>query len=120
MRRCTGYAMHASDDDGNRAALLSDLREYLPERWPSLNGYFNVEVAKYGATSNAVDPPARRAGQALAAPGGLRSGSLTAPDCLRKLKRARHSSSQGHYNSTPPQFVQPICPISHHLDAFRP
>ena len=38
-----------SDDDGNRAALLSDLREYLPERWPCLIGYFNVEVAKYEA-----------------------------------------------------------------------
>jgi hypothetical protein len=23
-----------NDDDGNRAARLSDLREYLPERWP--------------------------------------------------------------------------------------
>jgi hypothetical protein len=23
-----------NDDDGNRAALLSDSREYLPERWP--------------------------------------------------------------------------------------
>ena len=34
-----------SDDDGNRAALLSDLREYLPERWPCLIGYFNVQVA---------------------------------------------------------------------------
>ena len=42
-----------SDDDGNRAALLSDLREYLPERWPCLTGYFNVEVAKYEAASNA-------------------------------------------------------------------
>jgi hypothetical protein len=42
-----------SDDDGNRAALLSDLREYLPERWPCLIGYFNVDVAKYEATSNA-------------------------------------------------------------------
>ena len=31
-----------SDDDGNRAALLSDLREYLPERWPCLIGNFNV------------------------------------------------------------------------------
>jgi hypothetical protein len=77
-----------SDDDGNRAALLSDLREYLRERWPCLIGNFNVEVAKYEATSGAVDPPARRAGQALAAPGGLRSGSLTAPDCLRKLRQA--------------------------------
>ena len=28
-----------SDDDGNRAALLSDLREYRPERWPCLIGY---------------------------------------------------------------------------------
>jgi hypothetical protein len=45
--RCT------SDDDGNRAALLSDLREYRPERWPCLIGYFNVEVAKYEATSGA-------------------------------------------------------------------
>jgi hypothetical protein len=36
--RCTG------DDDGNRAALLSDLREYLPERWPCLIGYSNVEA----------------------------------------------------------------------------
>jgi hypothetical protein len=44
---------HAADDDGNRTALLSDLREYLPERWPCLVGYFNVEVAKYEATSNA-------------------------------------------------------------------
>jgi hypothetical protein len=43
------YADHA----GNRAALLSDLREYLQERWPCLIGYFNVEVAKYEATSNA-------------------------------------------------------------------
>jgi hypothetical protein len=42
-----------SDDDGNRAALLSDLREYRPERWPCLTGYFNVEVAKYEATSGA-------------------------------------------------------------------
>ena len=42
-----------SDDDGNRAALLSDLREYLPERWPCLIGHFNVEVAKYEATSGA-------------------------------------------------------------------
>jgi hypothetical protein len=42
-----------SDDDGNRAALLSDLREYLPERWPCLIGYLNFEVAKYEATSNA-------------------------------------------------------------------
>ena len=41
-----------SDDDGNRAALLSDLREYLPER-PCLIGYFNVEVAKYEAASGA-------------------------------------------------------------------
>jgi hypothetical protein len=41
-----------SGDDGNRAALLSDLREYPPERWPCLIGYFNVEVA-YEATSNA-------------------------------------------------------------------
>jgi hypothetical protein len=40
-----------SDDDGNRAALLSDLREYRPERWPCLIGYFNLEVAKYEATS---------------------------------------------------------------------
>jgi hypothetical protein len=48
-RRSTGYADHA----GNRAALLSDLREYLQERWPCLIGYFNVEVAKYEATSNA-------------------------------------------------------------------
>ena len=40
-----------SDDDGNRAALLSDLREYLPERWPCLIGYLNVEVAKYEAKS---------------------------------------------------------------------
>ena len=39
-----------SDDDGNRAAPLSDLREYLPERRPCLRGYFNVEVAKYEAT----------------------------------------------------------------------
>jgi hypothetical protein len=38
-----------SDDDGNRAALLSDLREYLPERWP------NVVVAKYEATAGADD-----------------------------------------------------------------
>ena len=44
---------HAADDDGNRTALLSDLREYLPERWPCLVGYFNVEVAKYEATSGA-------------------------------------------------------------------
>jgi hypothetical protein len=51
-RRSTGYAMH-SDDDGNRAALHSDLREYLPERWPCLIGYFKLEVAKYEATSNA-------------------------------------------------------------------
>ena len=43
----------SDDDDGNRAALLSDLREYLPERWTCLIGYFNVEVAKYEATSNA-------------------------------------------------------------------
>ena len=41
------------DDDGNRAALLSDLREYLLERWPCLISYFNVEVAKYEATSYA-------------------------------------------------------------------
>jgi hypothetical protein len=27
-----------------------DLREYLPERWPCLIDYFNVEVAKYEAT----------------------------------------------------------------------
>jgi hypothetical protein len=43
----------SSDDDGNRAALLSDLREYLPERWPCLISCFNVEVAKYEATSSA-------------------------------------------------------------------
>jgi hypothetical protein len=42
-----------SDDVGNRAALLSDWREYRPERWPCLIGYFNVEVAKYEATSGA-------------------------------------------------------------------
>jgi hypothetical protein len=42
-----------SDDGGNRAALLSDLREYLAERWPCLIGPFNVEVAKYEATSGA-------------------------------------------------------------------
>ena len=42
-----------SDDDGNRVALLSDLREYLPERWPCLISNFNVEVAKYEATSGA-------------------------------------------------------------------
>ena len=42
-----------SDDDGNRAALLSDLREYLPERWPCLIGPFNVEAVKYEATSGA-------------------------------------------------------------------
>jgi hypothetical protein len=36
----------------NRAALLSDLREYPPERWPCLIGPFNVEAAKYEATSN--------------------------------------------------------------------
>jgi hypothetical protein len=45
-RRSTGYAMHASDDDGNRAALLSGLREYPLERWPCLIGPFNVEAAK--------------------------------------------------------------------------
>ena len=39
----------------NRAALLSDLREYLPERWPCLTSYFNVEVAKYEATAGADD-----------------------------------------------------------------
>jgi hypothetical protein len=44
-----------SDDNGNRAALLSDLREYLPEWWPCLIGYFNVEAAKYEATSGADD-----------------------------------------------------------------
>ena len=44
-----------SDDDGNRAALHSDLREYLPERWPCLTGYFNGEVAKYEATAGADD-----------------------------------------------------------------
>ena len=42
-----------SDDDANRAALLSDLREYLPEWWPCLIGYFNVEVAKHEATLGA-------------------------------------------------------------------
>jgi hypothetical protein len=42
-----------SDDNGNRAALLSHLREYRPERWPCLTGYFNVEVAQYKATSGA-------------------------------------------------------------------
>ena len=42
-----------SDDVGNRAALLSDWRECRPERWPCLIGYFNVEVAKYEATSGA-------------------------------------------------------------------
>jgi hypothetical protein len=40
-----------SDDVGNRAALLSDLREYLLERWPCLVSYFNIEVAKYEVTS---------------------------------------------------------------------
>jgi hypothetical protein len=40
-----------SDDDGNRAALLSDLCEYPPERSPCLIGSFNVEAAKYEATS---------------------------------------------------------------------
>jgi hypothetical protein len=46
-----------SDDDGNRAAL-SDLREYLPERWPCLIGYFNVEVQrrKSGMNGYAVRP----------------------------------------------------------------
>ena len=44
-----------SDDYDNRAPLLSDLREYLPERWPCLIGYFNVEAAKYEATSGAND-----------------------------------------------------------------
>ncbi len=34
--------------------------------------------------------------------------------------RARRSSSQGHNNSAPPQFVQPIRPICHHLDALCP
>jgi hypothetical protein len=33
-----------SDDDGNRAALLSDLREYLSERWPCLTGYRGREI----------------------------------------------------------------------------
>jgi hypothetical protein len=75
----------------NRAALLSDLREYLPERWPSLNGYFDVEVAKYGATSNAVDPPARRAGQALPAPGGQlrQADSVRRGQARASLKLAR-------------------------------
>jgi len=35
-----------SDDDGNRAALLSDLREYLPERWPCLIGYLTSRSRK--------------------------------------------------------------------------
>jgi hypothetical protein len=46
------YAMHAATMI-NGAALLSDLGEYLPERWPCLIGYFNVEVAKYEAASSA-------------------------------------------------------------------
>jgi hypothetical protein len=35
-----------SDDDANRAALLSDLREYLPERWPCLIGYLTSRSRK--------------------------------------------------------------------------
>jgi transposase len=37
-----------------------------------------------------------------------------------RCQAPRHSRSQGHNNSAPPQFVQPIGPISHHLDALCP
>jgi len=47
------------DDNGNRAALLSDVREYPAERWPCLIGYLNAEAAKYGATSGADDDDRR-------------------------------------------------------------
>jgi hypothetical protein len=43
----------------DQAALLSDLREYPPERWPCLIGSFNVEAAKYDATSGADDDDRR-------------------------------------------------------------
>jgi hypothetical protein len=47
-RRSTGYATHAATK-----TATGDFREYLPERWPCLIDYFNVEVAKYEATSGA-------------------------------------------------------------------
>lgn len=37
-RLCDGRG----DGDGKRAALLSDVREYPPERWPWLIGYFEI------------------------------------------------------------------------------
>jgi hypothetical protein len=48
-----------SDDDGNQAALLSDLRECPPERWPCLIDYFNVEAkAREGIAADLVSPSA--------------------------------------------------------------
>jgi hypothetical protein len=80
-----------SDDDGNRAALLSDLREYRPERWPCLIGYFNVEVAKYEATSGAENQ-----GE------GLRGASKMMDDNLSVFGK----------------IVEIVCPLLHHAPAL--
>jgi len=57
------------DGDGNRAALLSNVREYPPERWLWLIGYFNAEAVKYRAASGADDDDRRHCAVNLT-PGG--------------------------------------------------
>lgn len=78
------------DDEGNRAALLSDVREYPPERWPWLMGYFNAEAANYGDTSGADDEDRRHCADcANLASGRLclaaRRGDITASPAYKPL-----------------------------------